>query len=634
MSEKDNLLQLIDDATSQVKTHEQNLVRYKASDKASGLHAEFIVYLNELKAEVSQKELPANYLQQFQGEITSILQYFNYSRFPAENIVSALAEQQIKDDIERQMVLLEPQLEMMKFNLDFFKKLEFLSGNIVAVGANGSGKTTLASKLKTHLPQNGLVVSAQKILIIPTFSGISNIDITRHNLENYQSNDKSNRVTYDSRNDGSAYSLMKGLGEEFKYVLDNLMSARSAERNKFFEGYDKNNPPDKPFTRFDQVLKIWNSLITHRTLKCEDGINLILDGAGVSVYPAYQMSDGEKVALFLIAHVLQAPQSGFIIVDEPETYLHKTIAGKLWDVLESERKDCIFIYLTHDLDFAANRTTAKKVWVKSYTAMPQQKWEIEEIPENDIPQELILELLGSRRNILFCEGKANSQDKQIYEILFPHFTIKPLGSSRDVINHTKAYNHLPIKTTTAFGIVDSDFRQQTQGAELEKENLYLCGVAEIENLFFDEEFLSIFAREVKSTDNQSVQKIKGNVVEHFKRDIELQASRYVSAKIDYHFKELHVSKGNDLPQVKSNYSKFSDGVKVEEWYEARKKELEIFQNDYSKIITTYNNKGLKKFANECFKISDFTNRAIKVLKENECAQNALRKYFHADLIQK
>ncbi len=32
----------------------------------------------------------------------------------------------------------------------------------------------IANKLKQYLPQTGVVIAAQKILIIPTFSGISN----------------------------------------------------------------------------------------------------------------------------------------------------------------------------------------------------------------------------------------------------------------------------------------------------------------------------------------------------------------------------------------------------------------------------------------------------------------------------
>ena len=158
-------------------------------------------------------------------------------------------------------------------------------------------------------------------------------------------------------------------------------------------------------------------------------------------YPAYLMSDGEKVVLYLISQVLQAPKNGFIIVDEPEIYLHKTILNKLWNILEKQRQDCIFVYLTHDLDFATSRSTAKKVWIKSFTF--PDKWEIENIPENVLPESLLLELLGSRKNILFCEGKKGSNDEKIYNLLFPNYTITPVESCFSVINYTKAFNKIP-----------------------------------------------------------------------------------------------------------------------------------------------------------------------------------------------
>ena len=146
----------------------------------------------------------------------------------------------------------------------------------------------------------------------------------------------------------------------------------------------------------------------------------------------------KKLCYISLLKFLQAPSQGFIVIDEPEMYLHKTILKKLWDILESERNDCLFIYLTHDLDFATSRTSAKKIWIKSFTH--PDKWEIEDIPTDEIPETLLFELLGSRKNILFCEGVKGSIDERVYSILFPELTIMPVGSCFDVINHTKAFN--------------------------------------------------------------------------------------------------------------------------------------------------------------------------------------------------
>lgn len=115
------------------------------------------------------------------------------------------------------------------------------------------------------------------------------------------------------------------LGGKFQVLLDNLLAERNVIRNQFCEAFiNGGNENCVPSTTLDKALKIWNSLIEHRILVCNDGINITLrELIASSNYPAHQMSDGEKVALYLIAHVLQAPDSGFIIVDEHEMYLTK-----------------------------------------------------------------------------------------------------------------------------------------------------------------------------------------------------------------------------------------------------------------------------------------------------------------------
>ena len=40
-----------------------------------------------------------------------------------------------------------------------------------------------------------------------------------------------------------------------------------------------------------------------------------------------------------------------ILVEDPEFYLHRSIMKSLWDSIENLRKDCTFVYLTHDLEF-------------------------------------------------------------------------------------------------------------------------------------------------------------------------------------------------------------------------------------------------------------------------------------------
>lgn len=83
------------------------------------------------------------------------------------------------------------------------------------------------------------------------------------------------------------------------------------------------------------------------------------------------MSDGERVTFYLIGRCVSVPENSIIIIDEPELHLHKAIQYALWDRIERVRNDCLFVYLTHDVEFAASRTGFKKIWLTDYDG---SKW--------------------------------------------------------------------------------------------------------------------------------------------------------------------------------------------------------------------------------------------------------------------
>ncbi|MDQ9247827.1 AAA family ATPase, partial [Escherichia coli] len=64
---------------------------------------------------------------------------------------------------------------------------------------------------------------------------------------------------------------------------------------------------------------------------------------------------------YLIAQALVAAESSLLVIDEPELHVHPSVTSRLWDEIEAARKDCAFIFITHDLHFAAARTAQKYV---------------------------------------------------------------------------------------------------------------------------------------------------------------------------------------------------------------------------------------------------------------------------------
>lgn len=515
---------------------------------------------------------------------------------------------------------------------DMLKKFNYFQDNVVLIGANGSGKTSYAFHLKEYLPEKGTIIGAQKILIIPTFNYISNSQSTNAKLYQSQNTDKTLRVTY-SNDGGSAYSILNQVGDEFKNLLDNLLAERNAINNKFLsdkrKGLIKEELPSQ--SKLDRTIEIWNSLITHRRLECEDGINIqVISKKDESVYPAHLMSDGEKVALYLIAHVLQAPENGFIIVDEPEIFLHKSIVNQLWNTLEAERDDCIFVYLTHDLDFAQERLNVQKIWLKSFDH--PYNWEIEEIPENEIPESLIMELLGSRKNILFCEGTKESHDLNIYNEIFKDFSIYTVGSCQNVINYTKAYNKIGSVTTQSFGLIDMDHQPEERLSALKEANIYSLPVSEVENLILQEDFLQLY---LESNPNlfenisEIICKIKEDCFSDFRKNIDVQISNYISSKINFIYKEEDFVRANKKDQLLSNFESFNSKIKIEEWYDERKTYYQkiVLEQDFNLLLKVYNNKGLVQFFIKWTGLKDYSGKAKLFLRKNLDAQKLLRSKF-------
>ena len=623
-----DFVQYIQKAQNEFNSHRQGAFDLGCNSETLESFDKLISLTSSLENKAKQGELKINYLNQFQSNIESILSILPFRGQPNSSFLAHQNEHyksQIKNSLEQNNTSISSLYNQIEFNIDFFNKIGYFDSNVVAIGANGSGKTTLSNKFKTYLQNNGVVISAQRILLVPSFDSIANPAKTASELKQYQLRDKSNKSN-------SEFNYLK---QEFGIVLKNLLADNISVGNSYRKnaidavksGKAISNPDT---TNLDITFQIWNSLIEHRTISCDDGINITAKSNDGRSYPAIQMSDGEKVMLYLIAQVLQSPKNGFIVVDEPEMYLHKTILKKLWDLLENERNDCIFIYLTHDLDFATSRTTAKKIWIKSFTH--PDKWDIEDIPTDEIPETLLFELLGSRKNILFCEGVKGSIDERVYSILFPELTIMPVGSCFDVINHTKAFNKLQNVNTKSYGLIDSDHHDTDRLDKLKESDIFSFKVAEVENLFLDSDFLKILAQQIL-IDEENVKLIETDIISELDKLKEIQASNYVSTKVNYYFTDSDVSKGNALAQLETNYQNFLDKISINDWYNQRLAELNemIGNSDYNNVLIAYNNKGIRNIASKHLKISDFTDRSIKLLQGNIEAKTALNKYFPEEI---
>lgn len=516
----------------------------------------------------------------------------------------------------------------------FYKALGFAQRNTVLVGANGCGKTSLANLLQKSLNvSDGIVIPAQKLLIFPTFANTPNFANARTHFEKYQKYISNDKVSFDAKGmEDYDWTSTKSFASEMVKVMGMLLGERQVCINRASSRYKQGEQvPSRDFRGIlDDVIDIWNSLIEHRTLMCNDNNELKIKHND-TVYDAHQMSDGERVIIYIAGRVLFAPRNGIIIVDEPELHLHKSIANKLWDILESKRPDCRFIYFTHDLDFATSRN-CQKGWIRKFNY--PNKWSIELISESEIPEELLLKLLGSRKPILFCEGKPESLDRRVFEIIYPHFTIQPVGTCKNVINYTRAYNQVTNTYCKAFGIIDKDFRTDAQLESLSKDYIFSYDIAEIENLFLSEDFVNEYASIKHETIN--IEDVKNKVIAEFSNHIESQISFYIAAYINFTFNESHIRQASTIDGLKANYHDFTSKINIEKLYTDRKYDLQqiIDTNNYAKLITVANDKGLLKIIAQSFGLKgrdEFIPRALNVLEFDPNAQALIKLHLPSEL---
>jgi hypothetical protein len=365
---------------------------------------------------------------------------------------------------------------------------------VVIIGANGSGKSRFGYWLEENQADPKLThrISAQKLLTFaPSIIGtpINDAEIewrwghmlppaalTPSNIRNVrrQHRHRANRSV-------DQLSIATTLAD-FDAVLAVLYGRRrevSERIHRDLRSKKQISDDDYPLQPDEVLLNIWNRIMPQRHLRFEsDRIEASVDGS--TWYNAMEMSDGERVALYLLAQCLLLPERSIIIIDEPELHLHKSIQARLWDEIERSRPSCLFVYITHDLDFASTRTGSQKIWLKAYDG---KIWEWERISTDyGFPERAVLEVMGSRRRVLFCEGEQGTIDYQLYTALYQD-SIQPRGSCDKVIEATKAMRaDNRLHHVDARGIVDRDYRSDEEVEALAARGIGTLKVAEIENL--------------------------------------------------------------------------------------------------------------------------------------------------------
>lgn len=310
-------------------------------------------------------------------------------------------------------------------------------------------------------------------------------------------------------------------------------------------------------------------MFPHNRLVRKSGfIELASTSRDSNSYTAGRMSDGEKIVFYLIGAVLCANPGELLIIEEPEILLHNSIKNLLWDEIEALRPDCTYVYLTHDIDFTTSRPEGKRIWIRDYNA-DAHVWDYQLIESNDsLPEEVYIDILGSRKPILFIEGTdSNSIDNRLYPLIFPDFMVKPMGGCQKVIETTKAFRQLQdFHTLESMGIVDRDRRTQGEIDYLRDQHIFVPDVAEVENLLMLEPVIKTVARRLMRDPEQVFGQVKENVIRLFEKDLESQVILHAKHRVRRKLETTVDRKITTVEQLTEHVESIRFNVHVDEIY--------------------------------------------------------------------
>jgi len=492
------------------------------------------------------------------------------------------------------------ELPMPPSKSDPDKQTIAVEGQVVIIGANGSGKTRLGWWIEKTDTERVHRISAQKSLNMPSEVRTWALDRaqreffyggTHPNLEYLQ---KEGKLHYRWGN-----NPFTNLLNDFEELLVLLHTEEYEESLRF---KDSNGKVKKPTTKLDIVKKIWEEVLPYRELIKRAGcIETAPKDTLGKIYNASEMSDGERVIFYLIGECLCAPKNAIIIVDEPEMHLHKSLAAGLWDMIEEERQDCLFVYLTHDIDFAVSRRNATRLCLKDYDG---ESWDWYEVPEEEeLPEDIYLKILGSRKPVLFSEGEKGSLDEELYKLAYPDFFVVPLGPCGKVIEAVKSFKSLSnLHNVQAVGIVDRNHRTVPEVESLQQRGIHVLDVAEVENLFLLEPVLQqVAAQHCVPNSGALIKRVKGFVLEGFEGQKERHALQVLAHEISRHLNR-YSGRALSFEKMKESYESHTNSLDLRALFEEAKGQAEqlIKARDYEGILLHFKHKGLVKEVGKFF----------------------------------
>lgn len=502
------------------------------------------------------------------------------------------------------------------------------AGQLTIIGGSGAGKSKFMDKLTALTGDRAYCLSAVSAPFPEREESqrVGSIDMLYREMAGSSPYMRTDAV---SELDKLIYMLFT---DEFEYLL-------SVKQ----EHYDASGSPVKlKRTRLDKLAAIWERVFPGNRIVRAKGTMMFATASGGDLITTASLSQGEQTVLYYAAAVLYAMPRAVIFVDSPSLFLHPTVLNNLWNSIEELRPDCTFVYNSVDVEFVNSRTNNVCVWVKSYDA-ENEAWDYEIVTPGNFSEDLFVDLVGTRKPILFIEGDArHSIDARLYPLVFQDCTVKPLGSCDKVIESTRTFNDLRnMHHLESRGIVDRDRRTDPEVEYLRRKSVMVPDVAEVENIFLLEGVIRAMAVRRAKDPHRVFSRVAKAVEDEFRRRFDEQALQHVRHRVKREVECRIDAKFSCITAMETHLRSLINLLKPREQYNELRKQFQdiLARHDYAAILKVFNHKPM---LSDCgvahllgFKNKDeYIYGVISVLKEDspqsDAIREAVRRAFRVD----
>lgn len=371
----------------------------------------------------------------------------------------------------------------------------------VIIGANGSGKSKLIEKLKEKKNDFGgarplVYVEGGRVIKPP-----NSVALNRKNFNQFQNLDQAEQTHKNQKTSELSSRIQQTL-----ILLDRIGEVEKSEHSDLVQDWIDNgqqgDTPSRSEPPLEKLFRMFHDIFPKIRLDINDKSKTITCRKNGSEYPPEKLSDGERQVLALLADIgILAEENSLILVDEPELNLNSHLACRVWDYIEANLTDSVFVYATHSLGFAMRRNVDQLLVLQGTNkpAIPISGFD-------QIPNEELREFLGAVPAILAApgalvvEGHEASLDLIFYNWILENdeYVIVPVGSCENVnsaIKRTGIWDALA-PTVNIIGVIDRDYRSDSNILDLKLNDNLILELHELESYLCDPSLLTDLSTEL------------------------------------------------------------------------------------------------------------------------------------------